>query len=220
MRPPRPKGVPKKIPAWAWKWLKWREAPSPAPVPPPIPTPPPPKPRPPPPPKPKPPSQMFMYDDVNVALIPKDAEAVAGYVDGHWKTWERIVTAFPKARHLSIAVFASDDARCLDVEPGDATPAQAASWVRRQKQRGEKKPVVYTNASSGQALINALTKAGLRYGVDYLWWSAHYDPRLGRHLCSPRCGFGLKVTAHATQFTDKALGRSLDESVCSPGFFS
>ena len=165
------------------------------------------------------PSQLFMYDDVNVSLIPKDAQAVAGYVGGRWPTYNTVVRKWPHAKHLSIAVSASENARCLDVEPGDATIAQAPAWVKRQKARGEKLPVLYTSASWGQKLVDTCTKAGLVYGKDYLWWSAHYNVDLGKHLCGPGCGFGLKVHAHATQFTDKALGRSLDESVCSPGFF-
>lgn len=212
---PRPSGLPKHIPAWAWKWLKWRtgKKPQPAPKPAPKPVPEPPKP-----PKPAP-TRMFMYDDINVNLIPKNAKAVAGYVDGQWQTIHKILAGWPNAKLLTIAVFPGDNARCLDVEPHDATIAQAPAWVKRQKARGEKLPVLYTSASWGQALVNECTKAGLKYGKDYLWWSAHYDPRKGVHLCGPACGFGLKVTAHATQFTDRANNKSLDESVCSPGFF-
>jgi hypothetical protein len=169
-------------------------------------------------PKPKPkPVQLFMYDDVNVSLIPKDAKAVAGYVGGRWPTFPQVVKDFPHAKKLSIAISAIENARCLDVEPGDAQPSQAAEWVRRQHARGEKLPVVYTSASQLQHLVNLLDASGLRYGKDYLAWSAHYTGV--KHFCSPKCGFGIKVTAHATQFTDKAMGRSLDESVCAPGFF-
>lgn len=206
---PRPSGLPRRIPKWAWRWLKWRKHRNdPAPKP-----------------KPKP-TTMFMFDDVNVSLIPKDAKAVAGYVDGHWATWNSVSKLFPNAKKLRIAVFAQDNGDCLDVEPGDASAVQAAPWVKRQLANWSKshhdvaRPVVYTNASSGQQLINILSKAGLKYGQDYLWWSAHYDPALGQHLCGPHCGFDLKVTAHATQFTDRALGRSLDESICAPGFFA
>ena len=179
-----------------------------------------PKPIPSPAPAPKPgPVQLFMYDDVNVSLIPKDAQAVAGYVGGRWPTYDKIVNGWPNAKHLSIAVTASQNARCLDVETGDALISQAPAWVKRQKARGEKLPVLYTAVSWGQKLVDACTHAGLVYGKDYLWWSAHYNPALGKHFCGPKCGFGLKVTAHATQFTDKALGRSLDESICSVRFF-
>ena len=204
---PRPKGLPKKIPAWAWKWLKWRNkegkhVPTPSPTPAPVPD----------------PQPEEMYDDVTVSLIPVDAVAVAGYVDGRWPTYSQLAKKFPHAKHLvSIAVFSRDNADALDVEPGDAAPAEAAAWVKRQHSLGHKRPIVYTNASHGQALVNLLSQAGLKYGVDYLWWSAHYTYK--PHLCSPRCGFGLKVIAHATQWTDKANGKSLDESLCSAAFF-
>ena len=169
-------------------------------------------------PKPKPaPRQMFMCDDVNISLIPKDAQAVAGYVGGRWPTEARLEQLFPTAHHLPIAISASENARCLDVEPGDATIAEAPAWVKRQKARGEKLPVLYTSASWGQKLVDACAAAGLRYGHDYLWWSAHYTYQ--PHFCGPKCGFGLRQTAHATQFTDRAQGKSLDESIVSPGFF-
>lgn len=204
---PRPKSAPKKIPAWAIKWAQWVAATAPwrlkkkhKPNPP-------------------APAPLEMYDDVNVSLIPVTAQAVAGYVDGRWPTYAQLVKKFPHAKRVvSIAVFPSDNAEALDVEPGDATVAQAASWVKRQHARGLKKPIVYTAASWGQNLVNALTAAGLKYGIDYLWWSAHYTMK--PHLCSSECGFGIKVIAHATQWTDKAGGKSLDESLCSVEFFS
>lgn len=203
----RPKGLPIRIPAWAWKWLKWRSGKAPAPKPKPAPKPP------------APPVPLEMYDDVTVSLIPLSAEAVAGYVDGKWPTFKTLKAKFPKAKYLvSVAVFAQDNADVLDVEPGDALPTQAATWVRRQHALGKKRPIVYTSASHGQALINLLDQAGLRYGVDYLWWSAHYTYK--PHLCGPQCGFGLKAIAHATQWTDKAGGKSLDESLCSAAFFA
>lgn len=173
----------------------------------------------------KPVTSIIMFDDINVGLIPKDAEAVAGYIGGKWPTYPRVVKDFPHARHLSVAVSALYNADCLDVEPGDAEISQAAIWVKRQNllwattQHDVSRPVLYTSASWGQKLVNACTAAGLKYGRDYFWWSAHYDPARGKHLCGPKCGFGLRVQAHATQYTDHALNRSLDESFCTPGFF-
>lgn len=205
--------VPLRIPKAWWKhYLRLLEKKQPAPTPPPPPT---------------PVTRLHMFDDVSLSLIPKNAEAVAGYVGGRWPNYPQAVSGWPHAKHLSIAVASSYDADCLDVEPGDATIAVAPAWVKRQialRKQGHKyntsKPVLYTSASWGAALIDACSKAGLRYGIDYRWWSAHYNPALGEHFCGPKCGYGLKHTAHATQFTDKAFGRSLDESVCSPGFFT
>ena len=159
-----------------------------------------------------------MYDSVTVSEIPKNAAAVAGYVGGAWPTYPVLVKQFPKAHKLSIAIAASEDADCLDIEPRDATPAQAAAWVRRQHARGKRLPVVYTSAAYLQALVDVLAEAKLKHGRDYKIWSAHYT--FAAHLCSPACGFGIRVTADATQWTDKALGRNLDESLCSPSFFT
>lgn len=197
----RPKGLPDRITRAWWNRYKRLLGHKPAPAPNPVPV------------------AVAMYDDVNVSLIPVSAQAVAGYVDGRWPTYAQLVKKFPHAQHVvSIAVFPSDNAEVLDVEPGDATVAQAADWVKRQKARGVKKPVVYTAASWGQSLVNALTLAGLKYGTDYLWWSAHYTYK--PHLCSSKCGFGIRVIAHVTQWTDKAEGKSLDESLCSAEFFA
>lgn len=199
-------------------WYKRPKPPVPSPIPSPVPSPVPP---------PGPVTSLLMFDDINVDLIPKDAKAVAGYIGGHWPTYNRVVQMFPHARHLSVAVSTLYDADCLDVEPGDAPISLAPAWVKRQlklRAQGVKTynttlPVLYTSASWGANLINACSKAGLRYGKDYFWWSAHYNPALGKHLCSPKCGFGIKVQAHATQFTDMALGKHLDESFVTPGFF-
>lgn len=171
-------------------------------------------------PKPKPkPVSLEMYDDVTVSLIPVDAQAVAGYVDGRWPTYGQVCATHPHAQHkISIAVFASDNAEVLDIEPGDATIAEAAAWVKRQHARGNPKPDVYTAVSWAQGLVNALAAAGLKYGIDYRLWTAHYN--YTPHLCGPECGFGFKERAHATQWTDKAGGKSLDESLCSAEFFA
>lgn len=208
----RPVDAPRRIPGWAWKalrlpgrhlpvrkphwfwgWRIWRLGLKP--------------------------QRFEMFDDVNLSLIPVDAKAVAGYVDGKWPTYSQLAAKFPHARYrVSIAVFAKDDASVLDVEPGDATVEEAVAWIRRQHQRGVDRPAVYTSVSSGNKLVSVLSQAGLVYGKDYLWWSAHYTYK--PHLCGPACGFALTHTAHATQWTDKASGKSLDESVCSAEFFS
>lgn len=161
-------------------------------------------------------TQMFMYDDVNASLIPRDAFAVAGYVDGAFANTAEMRKLFPHAHLLTIAVFASDDAQCLDVEPGDATNAQVYEWFKRQLARGVYRPVVYTSGSNAAAM-QATMKANGFPRSSYRMWTAHYT--LVPHRCSPsRCGFGLDE-ADATQFTSTALGRSLDESLLAADFF-
>ena len=157
---------------------------------------------------------MRMYDDVNLSLIPADAEAVAGYVNGKWPTFNAVVAKWPHAKHLSIAVTAEANAEALDVERYDAEPVQAPAWVRRQLARGVKRPVVYSSVSEMPQVLRVLEASGIpRRKVRV--WTAHFTDV--PHLCGAKCG--LNTTADATQFTDKALGRSLDETLLSPTFF-
>lgn len=156
-----------------------------------------------------------MYDSVEVGTIPASADAVALYIDGHYANFKAGVEHCPHANHLSIAVFADHDAACLDVEPLDATPAQAAGWVRRQLDRGQPHPVIYSSRDNMQAVLTDLARAGI--GRDQVrLWSAHYG--MGPHICSPRT-CGASFTADGTQWTDSALGRNLDESLLADHFF-
>lgn len=156
-----------------------------------------------------------MYDAVNLANIPADATAVAGYVNGRWPTYAELAKRWPNAKYVSIAVTAEADADCLDIERFDATPAQAPAWVRRQLARGVKKPIVYCAVSDAKTVLSVLTLSGIKRSQIRLW-TAHYTKVA--HRCDKSCGFGMPTVADATQFTDTALGRSLDESLCSVAF--
>lgn len=158
-----------------------------------------------------------MYDNVNLGLIPATAEVVAGYVNGRWPTFTEVERRWPHAIHVSIAVTRHADADCLDVEPGDASNADAPAWVKRQQARGLRRPILYTSVSNAAALLRTLAAAGIKREHVRLW-TAHYTGR--EHLCGPRCGFGMPTTADATQWTDRALGRSLDRSLCAESFFA
>jgi hypothetical protein len=158
-----------------------------------------------------------MYDSVTISEIPVKAQAVAGYVNGRYQTFPQLKENFPHAEKLSIAVSADADAKCLDIEKGDATVAQAPAWVKRQLMRGVKRPVVYCSVSSASAVISELARYGIRRD-QYRLWSAHYTHK--PHRCGPECGFGFRGRADATQYTNRALGRNLDASFCAPDFFS
>lgn len=159
-----------------------------------------------------------MYDSVTIEAIPLRARAVAGYVGGQWPTYPQLVKRWPNAQRLSIAVAASEDADCLDVEKGDATPLEAPGWVKRQHARVIQRPVVYSSIAQMQSLLDLLAANGiLRSHVRV--WTAHYRPDLKPHRCTAACGFGFTGTADATQYTDKAQGRNLDASRLSRRFF-
>jgi hypothetical protein len=161
---------------------------------------------------------LIMYDAIAVGNIPQNATAAAGYVDGMWPTLLELKARLPHAHVLSIAVFAADDADCLDVEQGDATPAEAPGWVLRQQDRGAYRPAVYTSVSNVPAVLSALGAAGIpRSGVRI--WSAHYTGIT--HICGPStCAYpGLTINCDATQFTDVSHGLPLDASLVSGTFF-
>lgn len=159
---------------------------------------------------------LTMYDSITLTEIPKDAEAVAGYVNGRWPTYPKLAALFPHAHRLSIAVTAEADADCLDIEKYDATPAQAPGWVRRQQKRGVKRPVVYCAVSDAKTVLGVLAAAGISRSQVRLW-TAHYTKT--PHRCTSVCGFGFTGTADATQYTDVAEGRSLDASLVASTFF-
>jgi hypothetical protein len=148
-----------------------------------------------------------MWDSTEIAMIPPSPEAVAGYTGGKWPTYNELVKRFPQAHHLSIAVASHEDADCLDVEPGDAPNYLAADWFKRQKARGLARPCFYTSISNVKAL-EAVLHHSLIDRKDYRLWAAHYT---GIPHIEPGCD--------ATQYTDKALGRNLDASLCSDSFF-
>jgi hypothetical protein len=113
---------------------------------------------------------ITMFDSIDVSTLPAGNFAYAGYVDGYWATYSKLKAKFPHANLLSIAVFAHDDADCLDVEPGDATPAQAPAWVKRQK---TPRPCLYASVSAMNGVLSILSKAGIPRNSVRLW-SAHY----------------------------------------------
>lgn len=158
---------------------------------------------------------VVMFDSVDVAEIPESAPAVAGYTGGRWPTYWELVKRFPHAFVLAIAVAASYDATCLDIETGDATIAEAPDWWRRQRARGVQLPWFYISAADAPALIAELEAAGIgrrRYRLFTAHWT--FEP----HLCGPHsCGALEGTTADATQWTNKALGRNLDQSLLAAG---
>src|SRR5437879_960484 len=71
-----------------------------------------------------------MYDSITAFDIPREAPAVAGYLNGGtaWTgtDWAR----FPTALKVGIVVSPVNLGDVLDCEAGDATPAQCPAWIR------------------------------------------------------------------------------------------
>jgi hypothetical protein len=161
-----------------------------------------------------------MYDTVQNDQFPTGAQAYAAYVDGHianQPNYNYIVSTFPTAHHLSIALFASDNADALDVEPGAASASDIPGWYQRQKSRGVGRPCIYSSVSSmASSVLPTLSQAKIPRG-DVRLWSAHYG--LGQHICGPSSCKQVSVEMDGTQWNNAALGRNLDESLLLDTFF-
>jgi hypothetical protein len=164
---------------------------------------------------------ITMYDTALNNQFPPGAQAYAAYVDGSvgdQPNYAYIVRTFPGAQHLSIALFAGDNADALDVEPGAAAPSDVPAWYARQKQRGIQRPCVYASASTmAGSILPVLRQAGISRPAVRLW-SAHYG--LGEHICGPASCGAVPVEVDGTQWTSSALGRVLDQSLLQADFFT
>lgn len=162
-------------------------------------------------------TDIIMFDAIDLAQIPVGPAAAAGYVDGKWQTFPELAARYPNARLLSIAVSAEHDADCLDVETGDATPADVPGWYARQRARGTERPCIYASASVMEASVIPLVRSGAIARPLVRLWSAHYS---GVHICSASSCGAVSIPVDGTQWTDRAWGRPLDESLLLADFFT
>jgi hypothetical protein len=100
-----------------------------------------------------------MYDSVDASQIPVDAVMVAGYIDGRYAWSAADWARFPHAVHVEIAVRSATNAgHVLDVETGDATPAEAPGWVLMRRKAGCD-PSVYCSTSRWPEVVAAFAAA-------------------------------------------------------------
>jgi hypothetical protein len=162
-----------------------------------------------------------MFDTAQNDQFPAGAAAYAGYVDGgigNQPNYAFIVSAFPKAQHLSIALFPGDNADALDVESGASAPSDIPGWYARQVARGIQRPVIYASVSAmNDAILPVLGQAGIARAQTRLW-TAHYG--LGEHICGPGTCGALSIDADGTQWTPNAMGLDLDQSLLLDNFFT
>jgi hypothetical protein len=152
-----------------------------------------------------------MADSINPAALPAGMDAYAGYDDGNWPDYQAIAAAHPGAHLLDLTVWLANRGVGLDVEPGDASVAQAPVFVNWRHAAGVALPVVYCPASWSQAVLNAMAGAKIPRG-SWRLLSAHYGA--GQHICGPgTCGY---PPADGTQWVDHG---TWDESLLADGFF-
>jgi peptidoglycan hydrolase-like protein with peptidoglycan-binding domain len=156
-----------------------------------------------------------IYDDVQVGLIPSDAVAAAGYVDGIYRTWPALTARFGNTIPLiPITVFGAN-ARIADDEPGNIDNAQTAAWLKRMLAVRTDVPGPYTSASNVDPLVREIQALGIARS-QYVIWSAHYTGVA--HICGPTSCGACQNQCNATQYTDRAQGKSLDETEAFASF--
>jgi hypothetical protein len=120
-----------------------------------------------------------MYDSLVASSIPRDAEMVAGYIDGApgFPFWSDDDWAlFPNAVKVRIATQPhTDDGHVLDVEAGNASPEQAPAWVTMRREAGMH-PSVYCSEAFWEECIHAFTDQGVGQPE---WWIAGYPGSVG-----------------------------------------
>ena len=166
-----------------------------------------------------------MYDTILNDQFPPGAAAYAAYVDGNLgnqPNFAFIVTAFPHAQHLSVALFPDNTADALDVEPGGSNPSDFPGWYAAQRKRGLQRPCVYASASTmNYEILPVLSGAGITRSAVRLW-TAHYE--VGEHICGPDSCGALSINADGTQWTPNAVVNGetlvLDQSLLLENFFT
>ncbi len=149
-----------------------------------------------------------MFDAVPYEHIPRDASIVAGYVNGDFQTYHDIVALFPLAHHVSIAVTSSVVADVLDVEKGDATPADVPLWVKEMRNL-KRKPIVYTDRVNVPAVQAACAKALV---AEPFFWVADWTGQA--HLLPG--AIGVQWADGSAQYP--GLARYTDTSLISPNW--
>ena len=114
-----------------------------------------------------------MYDSVNPGHIPTNATMVAGYADGTYANIPAMKARFPHATIVSIAVKWTTRAQVLDVESGNASPAQAVQWcTQTMADKSNHELTVYCSVSDWPQVRAAFKTAGV---TEPNYWVAAYD---------------------------------------------
>jgi len=113
-----------------------------------------------------------MYDSITAGLIPRDAQLVAGYVDGLYAWSADDWALFADIPHVRIAVFpTTDDGNCANVEAGDMTPENVVGWVELRRAAGVD-PSVYCSAASWATVRAQFQAQGV---AEPHYWIATWD---------------------------------------------
>jgi hypothetical protein len=143
------------------------------------------------------------YDSITPAEIPAGHE-IATYADGDYAVPQSAVAG--RGDVIWIDVSGNDaNATALDVEPGNATPQDAASWTwRKLSAHPDELAIIYTMRSEWTATEDAVDTLPSWMRSRVRWWIA--DPTGVAHLVP------------GSQATQWYWGADYDISTAAPGF--
>src|SRR5579863_8375936 len=114
-----------------------------------------------------------MFDDISAQNVPDNGDLYAGYDDGNWPDAAALQLRFPNKRVLRITVSPADnEGDVLDVEKGDASPADLPGWLIRRRATGGGPYWAYTSQSQWQTCQAACAFFNV---AQPLWWIANWD---------------------------------------------
>jgi hypothetical protein len=146
----------------------------------------------------------LIYDSVTPRSIPSGQQVVATYGDGPHPVSPSTVTGRKTVMWISIT-GRDYDASVVDVEPGNATPAEAASWAwHRLRSSPDAVARIYTMIREWPYVRAAVASFPAQMRARIHWWIA--DPTGYPHLVPG---------SDATQWY---WGSHYDISTASPGF--
>jgi hypothetical protein len=118
-----------------------------------------------------------MFDAVDAKDVPASGfDLLAGYTNGQYKSYGPLLQRFPNTVVVPIDVLNQPGmGRVLDIETGDATPADAPRWFDNSITLGVHRPTLYYSASLHSAVKGSM---GSR---KYDAWIAEYGPQLTVH---------------------------------------
>jgi hypothetical protein len=156
---------------------------------------------------------LRMADSIYASDLPSGWDAYAGYVGGSWPDYDPICERFPalhaQGRIVPVAVNASERARILDVENGDASPADAGPWLKWMLSLGVRLPGCYGDEASMSEIRNSIAAAGID-GAEHVLWVAEWNGQ-------PRVPGGYEAhqwLAHGPDW------ENFDQNACSAEFFA
>jgi hypothetical protein len=154
--------------------------------------------------QPAPPAQpTTIYDSVTPSSIPAGQQA-AVYSDGSYAASPAQVAGHPNTLWIDTN-GSNPKANALDVEPGDATPQQAGTWVQQKLSATPNQvAIVYTMRSDWSATQAAIGQLPTWMQSHVKWWIA--DPTGAPHMVPG---------ADATQWY---WGQNYDITTANPGF--